>query len=397
MLIADAIYGAISNKSKTYQGSISQTTVLLIALLDSSVPFAFFLQTLPLDAWYALTIGLKFVICIYQRNKVYLGPISAISFYVISCIIVMSSIIGGSGLSDYIRIFAFIFSLFMTLSLIRRQNLSIYISTSTYVIGASTLLYIFMVYTGHFEGTWGRYNYFGDSHPNLGSEIIAMSVIYASCVLQPVQLIAFALPSIYAINLMEGRAGLIVCISAVVAGIFTQIESPRNRIALASLVGGLILISVTFYHDATFSYLNSILLLNDEHRGVDTGYVGRDELWGGAWDAFLQSPIIGNGAGFEDRLEVNPHNFFLFGLALFGFFSLFVFGAMIYLYYELYRYNIRLFCVLIITSIMFIFNDRFFNLNPYPFLLYVALFAHAQLDPDRSAMNGSTLARPLNP
>jgi O-antigen ligase len=257
----------------------------------------------------------------------------------------------------------------------------------------STLLYIFMVNTGHFEGKWGRYNYFGDSHPNLGSEIIAMSVIYAACVLSPIRLAAFSLVSIYAINFMQGRAGLIVCLLATVMGIFTRIENPRNRAALAAAVIFAFLLSLTVYHETTITYLNSILLLNDEHRGSDTGFVGRDELWGGAWDAFLQSPVIGNGAGFEERLDVNPHNFFLFGLALFGSLSIFVFGVIIYLYYELFKKNISWFSILIITTIMFVFNDRFFNLNPYPFFLYVALFAHAQDGPDQSAFRETPLER----
>jgi hypothetical protein len=157
-----------------------------------------------------------------------------------------------------------------------------------------------------------------------------------------------------------------------------------------------LILSLTFYHETTFSYLNSILLLNDEHRGVDTGFVGRDELWGGAWDAFLQSPLVGNGAGFEERLDVNPHNFFLYGLALFGFLSLFVFGVIIYLYFDMFKKDISWFSVLILTSIMFVFNDRFFNLNPYPFLLYVALFAHAQEPPNRGSMDEIPVARPLD-
>lgn len=396
MLVADEIYGVRSTKSKYYDSTISQAIVVLFAILDSSIPFAFFLQISPLDVWYALALGLKIIICLQQRHKIYLGQVAALSFYGISGIILISSMIGGSSLSDYIRIFAFIFSLFTTLSLIRRQNLETYILTCVYVLGASTLLYIFMVYTGHFEGNWGRYNYFGDSHPNLGSEIIAMSVIYASCVLPPVRLAAFAIPGVYATNLMQGRAGLIVCISAVVTGIFTRIESPRNRAVLASIVIFALILSFTVYHEATFAYLNSIFLLNDEHRGVDTGYVGRDELWGGAWESFLQSPIVGNGAGFEERLDINPHNFFLFGLALFGFCSFFVFGVIIYLYAELYRTNIQWFSVFMIASIMFVFNDRFFNLNPYPFLLYVALFAHTQKAPDRSRVSGTPIARPAD-
>jgi O-antigen ligase len=250
--------------------------------------------------------------------------------------------------------------------------------TCVYTIGVSTLLYVFLAQTGHIDEDWGRFDYFGGNQPNLGTEIISISVIYASCVMPPVRLIAFSVPSIYAINLMQGRAGLIVSILAIAISLYTRIKSTVNRSMVGVVAIGVLIASLTIYNEETLAYFNSILLLDDEHRGVDTGYVGRGDLWEGAWRAFLQSPIVGNGAGFEERLGVNPHNYFLYGLALFGMLSIFIFGVIFYLFYELYRTNIRWFLIVIVISIMLVFNDRFFNLNPYPFLLYVILFAHSQ-------------------
>jgi hypothetical protein len=378
MLMTNGTIAKSTAQSTLDQSTANNRIVALLAILDSAVPFAFVLQLFSLDIWYALTLGLKFIISIQQRSNLWLGYISAAFLYGISLIILISSFFGGSDFSDYARIFSFVLSLLMTLSLLTRQNLSSYVTVCAYTIGVSTLLYILMVHSGHYEGEWGRYNYFADSHPNLGSEIIAMSVLYASCVLSPMRLIAFCIPSIYAINLMQGRAGIMVCVLAAVTSIYTRLQHSTTRMMVAVFVIIAIVASLTMFSEATSAFLNSVLLLNDEHRGGQTGFVGRDELWGGAWKAFLDSPVYGNGAGFEERLGVNPHNYFLYGLSFFGFLSLFVFGVVFYLYFDLYKTNFHWFCVLIVTSIMFIFNDRFLNLNPYPFLLYVVLFAHAQ-------------------
>ena len=59
--------------------------------------------------------------------------------------------------------------------------------------------------------------------------------------------------------------------------------------------------------------------------GVSVNVTGRNVLWRHAWDAFLQSPIIGHGAGSADNLIValgvgasHPHNDYLRFLDDFG-------------------------------------------------------------------------------
>lgn len=68
---------------------------------------------------------------------------------------------------------------------------------------------------------------------------------------------------------------------------------------------------------------------------MNTGFVGRDELWE---KCFIQSPIIRNGVGFGE-CGVEAHNFFFYGLSRFGILSLLIVGMILFLYYDLYKTN----------------------------------------------------------
>ena len=268
--------------------------VIIVAILDASSPFAYFLQVSPIDLWYTLTLGIKIAICLISIRFLHLGRPSAFSLYGVTAIILISSAVGGAEPGAYLKVFAFVASLFMTLSMVRRHNLRVYVLACVYTIGISTLLYLAMVLTGSVPATWDRFGYFGGSAANLGSEIIAMSIVLATCVLSPVRLLIFSLPSLYALNLMQGRSGLIVSLTAVTAKLYFCIEQPKERmiVTLAAILA--LFIMYLFFYDNIYTYLNEMFLLDNEYRGVNTGFVGRDELWESGWKCFIQSPIIGN-------------------------------------------------------------------------------------------------------
>jgi hypothetical protein len=351
--------------------------VIIVAILDASSPFAYFLQVSPIDLWYTLTLSIKIAIFLISMRSIRLGRLSAFSLYGVVAIILISSAAAGAESDAYLKVFAFVASLFLTLSMVRRDNLPLYVLTCVYTIGISTLVYIAAVQMGSVPAMWGRFAYFGGSAANLGSEIIAISIVLATCVLSPLRLLFFSVPSLYALNLMEGRSGLIVSLIAVVVTLYFSIERPQNRSIVIVTAISVTCVTYLFFSDNVYTYFNSILLVDDEYRGVNTGFVGRDKLWEGAWNCFIQSPIIGNGVGFGERLGVEAHNFFLYGLSQFGMMSLLIFGLILYLYYDMYRTNPQWLYGLASVPILMMFNDRFFNLNPYPFLLYVVLFAHA--------------------
>ncbi len=215
----------------------------------------------------------------------------------------------------------------------------------------TTLIYLLAAGLGQINITFGRYSYFHGSHPNLGSEIIAMSIVLAACVLSWLPLLVVTLPSLYAIHLMEGRAALIVALIAIGAKFVYDQWDNKKRLALLCVALVCAGAAAVLVSSKAAGVLNSIFKLNDKYRGFGSGFVGRDQLWSTAWHWFTASPIIGNGAGFFDRNGVEIHNFFLFGLSEFGLLSLIIYGMIFYLFYELYRTDKKWFvCFLGIPS-----------------------------------------------
>lgn len=53
-------------------------------------------------------------------------------------------------------------------------------------------------------------------------------------------------------------------------------------------------------------FVGAALLLDDPHRGLDSGLSGRLENWALAWERFVHSPLIG--VGQSDRIAANAHN-----------------------------------------------------------------------------------------
>lgn len=370
------------DESAGERDSTHRLIVYIFGAIDSLVPFAYFLNIYP-NIWHAATLAVKVALCGFFFRYVEISKTTWISVCVLTAIILISSVPGGSGLSDYVRIFGFVLHAFLTLAIVRRDNLKQYVLACTVVLFIGTLLYLVAVKAGQIGITFGRYSYFHGSHPNLGSEIIAMSVVLAACVLSWMPFAVLTLPSLYAIHLMQGRAALLVALVTIGSKLFLSERTKRQRLLLA---GGLIaaaLIACLLWWHSIDAYLNSVFFIHDKYRGVDSGFVGRDKLWSEAWQYFLASPIIGNGAGFFDRYGVEIHNFFLYGLSEFGLLSLFIYGMIFFLFYDLYRTNKPWFFSLIGIPIFWIFNDRFFNINPYPFLLYIILFAHTNTYKDR--------------
>ncbi len=352
--------------------------VYIFGAIDSLVPFSYIFNVYPyINYWHAATLAVKLLICIIYYRYISISRIAVLSALVLTSIILISSVPSGSQFADYAKIFGFVTHVFITLTMIRRDNLPKYMLTCVGVLFTSTLIYLVAAKTGHIDTTFGRYSYFHHTHPNLGSEIIAMSIVLAACVLTWMPFLVVTLPSLYAIYLMEGRAALVVALITI--GAKLVYEEWRDKKRLALILGGLAGAGVLalLLSDKAQKVLNSAFLLHDKYRGIGSGFVGRDQLWSVAWHWFMASPLIGNGAGFFDRYGVEIHNFFLFGLSEFGILSLIIYGTIFYLFYELYRTNRKWFFCFLGIPVFWMFNDRFFNINPYPFLLYVVLFAHA--------------------
>jgi hypothetical protein len=361
-----------ANKNNVRASELAKNAVpILLGLIDSSVTFSYLLDV-PSNTWHGATLGIKLLIFALYRSTAHIGSCSLRFIYAICSLVVISSIAGNSDANGYFQIFGFAIHLLITLFLINSSNLLIYLKSSLIPILVTTCFYLLLFERGLITENWGRYLYFGDTHPNLGSEIIGVSIILAACTLSRNFLIIFSIPSLYAIDLMQGRSALLASLLAIALRIFVDLRTTKNRLYFSFFVAfsGLL----AFYFSNASSDINSLFKLDDEYRGVGTGFVGRDELWSIGWNNFLSSPLVGNGVGEN----VVAHNLFLYGLAEFGLLSLILFGFIFYRYACLYFENRRMFCVFLSFLVLWVFNDRFMNLNPYPFLFYVTLFAQGQ-------------------
>ncbi|HEU4960482.1 MAG TPA: hypothetical protein VFT56_08745, partial [Sphingomonas sp.] len=95
--------------------------------------------------------------------------------------------------------------------------------------------------------------------------------------------------------------------------------------------------------------------------------------WSNAVDMFKQSPLFGAGAVFKTGEVASPHNFWLYAFVEFGALSILFFGAFLSLTWKAAQRRPE---PLLIASSFFIlsmFNDRFVDLNLYPFAGFVIL------------------------
>jgi O-antigen ligase len=177
---------------------------------------------------------------------------------------------------------------------------------------------------------------------------------------------------------MQGRAALLASFVALACYSSVRLMNSKHMAFASCTIVPLLIVGIILFWQELYTYFSSALFLDDEYRGVGTGFVGREDVWNDAWNYFLKSPIIGNGAGFFNHLDnVYPHNFFLLGLSEFGLLSLPIFGIMFALMFAMFRNDLEKYSSLASIPIFWMFNARFININPYPFLFFVVLLAYA--------------------
>ena len=183
------------------------------------------------------------------------------------------------------------------------------------------------------------------------------------------------LTSVMADMLMQGRAALLVMLLVLVVRLCVELIGRSKRhlplaiacIGLAVCAASLSSGAVEFIRSTT----DDAFLLNDAYRGTGTGFVGRSERWHAAWEAFMAKPFFGQGFGYYAQTRVETaHNFYMYALVEFGMGSFFLlaFGAMCV--WRITRSNIKLVMVFAPIFVLTIFNDRFIDLNPYPFVMF---------------------------
>jgi O-antigen ligase len=367
-------------KVKIKAFSRPELAAAICGLADSSV-WLVVLLTLPIEPYYALTIGLKCA-SLAVRGSVSFSHKNFLIFIVpVLSAAVLSVVAGLSEPSSLLSVVPFALSLSLTLALVCEKTYRAYFSAFAFSVFLSIMLYLGQWATGRVLSENGRWLYLGGRSPNLGGEIIFSGVLAAaiSINLRSLYFFAYAVLASASVLLLQSRASLLAIVTiGLSASYFTLLKKfdPTMRIIVASSVL-VALVGLFLLFGSSSNSLNQILLLNDEYRGLGTGFVGREERWDFAIETFLQYPLSGVGFGYfreEAISDLSPHSFWLHMLAEMGLLSIISFYALAKAAYELFKFNRKIFVFCCSTLVLTIFNDRFINMNPYPFLLYVILF-----------------------
>lgn len=269
---------------------------------------------------------------------------------------------------------AFLASLALTL-LLTVDEIPAYLRWQSRLIAASAAIYLLLWLNGQIVSEWGRPWYFNHLQPNLGTEIAAMGVLCGVLSLRYKELLIISAAPLVSAFVMQGRSAIIAMVVAIalrsVHEFVISARSPRARVhVLVAVPMGLMILYWTY------PLLVDAMMFDDVHRGSDTGFVGRRDLWHFAWQAFLEQPLTGRGLGSYAALDLDsPHNFFLYGLAEMGLLSVPLFLMIVTMALKAYRLHGWKVVSLVPVAVLMVMNDRFMNLNPYPFLLWVLLFA----------------------
>jgi len=345
--------------------------ISLFAFIDSS-SFIMYITGVPEVGFYGATLGAKLILLIFYRRSAATDLLYAQGvLYFIIVGGVVNSIIQSEWNSTDMQAFGFVAHMICTCWVVDYSNYRRYFSSCANAILACSLLFLAMFLAGHIEVDLnGRHTFFG-AHPNLGGEIFAAGV-FASLIGQDakrnnVQVVILGA----AVMVLESRAALITILLMYFLKFLDVINYRRGMLQTIAIGTAVCVVVAVAAYSVDWS---SLLLIDDPYRGVGTGVAGRSERWEFGWNAFLSAPVFGNGYAFYYDQDVpGAHNFFIYLLALFGMFGVLLLMMYIFLGYILYKNNPRVARVVIGFALLCIFNDRLFDLNPYPFFLHVIL------------------------
>jgi O-antigen ligase len=355
----------------------------ICGLADSSVWIAFMLSS-RLDYYYAISVSAKLLalvifFSIAKLPKLDRLVVFAIPFVISSC----ASVVAGYSYFDGIpQLAGFFISLFITLSFISDANYIAYMKSFSLSIFAGAVVYLAFAYSGQIEVVWERWLYFGGEQPNLGGEILYSGVLAATLHHKKpnASLVFFIAVSVIAIFLLEARSALIAtCAACLIWLYYTVLRAfrPGKIFLIIVCVATATLFVLIFMSDTVWNVIDKSLFLDNEYRGIGSGFSGRIERWSYAMETFIESPIFGVGVGyFRDvsMTSLTPHNFWLYMLTDLGLLGVLSLAVIAICLKGLWKENRFIFWMVMSSLPLTMFNDRFVNMNPYPFLIFVLLF-----------------------
>jgi len=142
-------------------------------------------------------------------------------------------------------------------------------------------------------------------------------------------------------------------------------------VVIVSGIACLIVLAVSF--DVIADFVQSILLLDDPHRGISSGFSGRFENWEAGFQRFMASPAIG--VGVSDELAAGTHNGYLKILAQFGvvFFAVFSYFLLASARRAWSHRRTELVSLIGCYAFFIVSAPRYINLQIMPFLGLVAI------------------------
>jgi O-antigen ligase len=283
-----------------------------------------------------------------------------------------------------LQIIGFLSNLTLTLLLLP-EEVGPYLRTTSLMITIYNAIYCIAAAINRIPVVDGRHQYFNGAEPNLGAEIAAMGVVAGAMTLSLPRFMLVSIPALIVSLLTQGRAAILAIALTIMLKFYRSVflgqRNSRLRLwVFASLP--FVLVGTL----ASLPYLVTSLMLSDKDRGFGAGVSGRTELWLNALHFFQTRPLTGIGLGGYGALKLlPPHNFILYAMAEMGLLSFAVFAIIGYLAVRCYQQRGGPTVYLLMLLPLLMFNARLFNLNIYPFALFVALFAlSAQEGPRRA-------------
>ena len=333
----------------------------------------------------ALFIPIYFVLFIFRGSSK--APREALEVLLFTGLLTLQSLAveinSNIELFGYLRMAIFTINLCALLILIKRDNLGEFCTSFFVTTSLIAGFHIILILTGQSTENFGRYNFIGNSHPNLGGEIYAIAA-FAGAMSLSKQYFAILVTTMLASSfLLQSRTGSAVMLMLLLLKLFC--ETPDRRLNTKSLVLGigamLVFTAAALIFESSRDFLiNDVFRANDEYRGVSTGMItGRDQQWADALNIFYTNPLIGSGLNsFGEEDQRGAHSPILYALAMFG-----LSGILFWLYFggkywKILQIDRRSAIYLIPVTLMVVINDRFLNSNPFPLFFYLFLLMLAR-------------------
>lgn len=347
---------------------------MAFGVIDTSVAVAYLAGVSP-EIWHVATLATKIALLLYfgfGRN----AKTPSLHFILLcSVALFASSIVGRAELNPLLSAAGFIAHLSITASVVSRDKLSEYLRAAGVSIALAATAHIILSAAGKVPNFYGRYAYLGGSSPSLGAEINAAGALALS--LSARRKLFWPLISVLIVStfLCQGRAASLA-IAALCAVYAAPSKISAQKLLLGIIAFSAILLFGVLNIERASGTLGRLLLLNDQYRGVTTGFTGRDARWQAALSAFEAHPFLGAGVSRLDESGfLTPHNFFLYAISRHGIFGVAILVSIAYMYIGIVKKDLRASAFFLCITPLLIFNDRFMNTNPYPFILFVILLA----------------------